>query len=218
MQSVKARSRENSIARVVAGVTAASFLIAAMLALPGPAFGLHDVQGWQNTRWGMTESEVERAVESRGLEVTPVPGPDRGTLETRTPFKTTVELGGSDCDVIFQFPGETGRLGRVVIRTLDFSRDHALEFYKSLLRTLAAEYGPPSETESRGTVASTTRWAFKTTTVILSMYTDAGARAPHVSQVSVTYTPTVEAPVNAKDKLLGLGLLRALGEAGRSTR
>jgi hypothetical protein len=218
MRCVKAESREESRASALVWALAASLLVAAALALPGPAYPLDDVPGWQTTRWGMTESQVKRSVESLGLEVTPLPGPHGKSLEAGTPFKTTVEIDGSDYDVIFQFSGETHRLGRISIRTLDFSREHALTFYNSLRRTLTEDYGSPGETQSRGTVASTTEWAFKTTTVVLSMHTDTGARAPHLSQVSVTYSPTAAAPMDTKDKLLGLGLLRALGEAGRSLR
>jgi hypothetical protein len=218
MQCVKAESREETHVSAMAWAMAASLLVAAALALPGSAYPLEDVRGWQTTRWGMTESEVKRSVESLGLRVTSLPGPHGGALEAETPFKTSIEIDGSDYDVIFQFSGETHRLGRILIRTLDFSREHALTFYGSLRRALAEEYGPPAETQSRGTVASTTEWAFKTTTVVLSVYTETGARAPHVSQVSVTYSPTAAAPKDTKDKLLGLGLLRALGEAGRSLR
>ncbi len=214
---VKAQSRGGVSSGRMTRAMGGSLLVAAVaLGLPGPAYPLDDVPGWRTTRWGMTEAEVRRSVESLGLRVTALPGPRGGSLEPETPFQTTIQIDGSNYDVIFQFLEETHRLGHIVIRTLEFSRERALASYGDLLRTFTEDYGAPTGTESRGTVASTAKWVFKTTTVVLTVYTDAAARAPHVSQVSVTYSPTATAPLDAKEKLLGLGLLRALGETGRS--
>jgi hypothetical protein len=193
-------------------------LTAAVLALASPAYPVDDVPGWQNTRWGMTMSEVRKSVESLGLPLAPLPAPYARALGADAPFKTSVEIAGGHYDAIFLFAEETQRLGRVLIRTVDFSRQHALALHDALLRALTERYGEPGETDSRGSVASLTRWTFKTTTVVLSRYTDMTVPGNPVTQVMVTYAPTAAAAQDPKDKLLGLGLLRALGEFGRGSR
>jgi hypothetical protein len=193
-------------------------LIAAVLGITSPAYPVDDVLGWQNTKWGMTESEVKRSIESLGLPLTLLPASYARSLDAGAPFKTTVEIEGSHYDAIFLFPNDAQRLGRVLIRTLDFSREHALQLHGSLMRALKAMYGQPGETASQGSMASLTRWTFKTTTVILSMYTDTTVRGHAVTQVAVVYVPTAAAAEDPKDKLLGLGLLRALGEVGLRAR
>jgi hypothetical protein len=196
-------------------IVAVSLIVAALLVVPVPAYPLDNVLGWQNTRWGMTESEVKGSVESSGLRLVSLAGPDGRPLDAGSPFKTNIRIDGSDYDVIFQFPDEARHLGRVVVRTLDFSREHALTLHNSLLRALTETYGLPAETDSRGTLASMTKWTFRITTVLLGMYTDTGTRGPHATKVSITYASTAEPHQSIKDKILFLGLLRALGEAGR---
>jgi hypothetical protein len=194
------------------------FLVAAVLSPTSGAHPLDDVLGWQNTRWGMTPSEVSRSIESLKLSVTPLPPPYARALGADAPFKTSVEIAGSHYDAIFLFSADTQRLDRVLVRTLDFSREHALALHGRLLRALTEQYGPPGETESGGTTASLTRWTFRTTTVILTMHTDTPVPGNPVTQLAIMYAPTATAPEDAKDKLLGLGLLRALGEVGHSAR
>ncbi len=217
MRSAKAGTDDGALPGRMRYRTPVALVFSAVLALPLPAYPLDDVEGWQTTRWGMTEEEVKGSVESLGLRLTPLPASQGRSLDAGAPFKTTIEINGSHYDVIFLFPDETRRLGRILIRTLDFSREHALAFHSSLLRTLTGTYGPPGETGSRGTTASLTKWIFKTTTVVLSMYTDTAAPGHHVTQVAVAYTATA-ASKETRDKLLALALLQALGEAGRGVR
>jgi hypothetical protein len=216
MVAVRAGSRHcgvtGSTRQVMLGLAVAS-----VLAIAPPAHALDDVSGWQTTNWGMTESEVKGSLESLGLQLTPLPTPYGRSLGA-APFKTTVEMPGGHYDAIFLFSGDTHRLGRVLLRTVDFSRPHALKLHDILLRALTEQYGRPGETESRGSTALLTRWTFRTTTVALSMYTDTAVRGNPVTQVSVIYAPTATASGDARDQLMGLGLFRALGEIGHNSR
>jgi hypothetical protein len=198
--------------------TSLAFLsIAIVLAAWWPACAADDVPGWQNTRWGMTETEVKRALESIGLSLAALPAPLARSLGVRTALTTTVEMEGNYYDAILLFPDDA-RLGQVLVRTLDYSRKHALTLHGKLRHALVAKYGQPGESESSSTTASLARWTFKTTTVVLSMYTDTPTPARQVSQLAVLYAPTATVPEDPRDKLLGLGLLRALGEISRSAR
>ena len=167
----------------------------------------------------MTEVDVKGALKSLGLPLDPLPASYARVLEGYVPFKSSVKMAGGYYDAIFLFPEDTRRLGKVVISTLDYSREHALKLHSSLLRALTKRYGRPGGTESLGSsMATLTRWTFKTTTIVLSLYTDTATPGRHVTQVAITYAPTVAALENPKDKLLGLALLRALGEVSRNSR
>ncbi len=113
----------------------------------------------------------------------------------------------------FYFLDEPRHLGRVQVGGLDTSREDALKRHGALLRTLTERYGMPSETDSRGTHLSMTRWAFKTTTIALNMYSDTATRS-RATQVAVTYSPTGSRE-DDREKILGLGLLRLLGGTWR---
>jgi hypothetical protein len=196
-----------------------SFLfLAAALAIGSPAYPLDDVSGWQATRWGMTETDVKGVLKSLGLSLDPLPASYGRLLDGHAPFKTSVEMAGSHYDAIFLFTSDTRRLNRVVVCTLDFSREHALKLHDTLLLALTDTYGRPGETESLGGMATRTRWIFKTTTVVLNLYTDTTAATHHVTQVSVAYAPSEAGRQDVREKLLGLALLRALGELSRSAR
>lgn len=216
MLPVRADSREGVRVGATSQVILGLLLIAVVPGISSPAYALDDVLGWQNTKWGMTEAEVKGRLESLGLPLIPLPAFYGRVLGAVAPFKTTVEMAGNHYDGIFLFPDDTPGLGRVLISTVDFSREHALTLHANLLRALTEKYGRPGMTELQGSMTSQT-WVFKTTTVILSMYTDSALRNNHATHVAVIYVPTAAAAEDTKRKLLGLGLLRALGEVGRSS-
>jgi hypothetical protein len=218
MVAVKAGSRDGRPMVPTRQTMVGLLAIAAVLAIAPSADALDDVRGWQNTNWGMTELEVKRSLESLGLPLTALPPPNNRLLGADAPFKTTVEIAGDHYDAIFLFSADTHQLGRVLLRTVDFSRSHALKLHNSLLRALTEQYGRPGETESQGSAASLTKWAFKTTTVVLSMYTDMAMPGNHVTHVAVVYAPTPTASTDPMHTLMGLGLLQALREIGRNSR
>jgi hypothetical protein len=114
------------------------------------------------------------------------------------------------------FQDRSGRLTGVVIGTLDDSREHAVKLHGSLLRSLTSRYGSAADTESRGTVATASRWTFKTTTIVLRLDTDVTARGHRLTQVSVAYSPTVGPDQRqAQDTFLMMALLQLLGEGWR---
>ena len=184
-----------------------TLILAATLAVSTPAQALQDVRGWRNTTWKMSESEVKRSVTALGLVVMPAsPSPPP---PADVPFRTKIEIDGSEYDVAFHFVDEPRQLGRVQVGGQDAPREDALRRHASLLRTLTDQLGAPRETDSRGPLLSMTRWTFKTTTIALNMYTDSGAR-DRSSQVAVTYSPTAQRAED-RGKVLGFGLLQFLG-------
>ena len=186
-----------------------TLVLAAALAVTLPAQALQDVRGWRNTTWKMSESEVRRSVAVLGLVVTPAPASPGPGPSPEVPFKTKVEIDGSEYDVLFHFLDDPRQLGRVQLGGQDVPREDALRRHASLLRTLTDQLGAPSETDSRGPLLSMTRWTFKTTTIALNMYTDTGAR-DRSTQVAVTYSPTAQRAED-RGKVLGFGLLQFLG-------
>jgi hypothetical protein len=170
------RPTRNHVIRL--GIVAA--LAAVSLGAAGAPPG--DVAGWQTARWKMTEPQVRRAVEALGLVVMAAPGPEAA-------LQTTAQVNGVDCDVAFHFSNDARRLEQVRVRVLDTTREEALGAHAALLRTMIDSYGPPAERMTHGTVRSTTRWDFRTTTIVLRFSTDAGVRG-HPTRVSVAYFPT----------------------------
>ena len=186
-----------------------ALVLAATLAVDMPAQAREDVPGWRNTTWKMSESEVKRSVRALGLVVTPAPGSPWPLSPADLPFKTKVDIDGSEYDVAFYFLDDPRQLGRVQVGGEDAPRADALRRHGSLLRILTDRLGAPSETDSRGPLLSMTRWTFQTTTIALNMYTDTGARG-RSTQVGVTYLPTAQR-VEDREKILGFGLLQLLG-------
>ena len=187
----------------------AVLVLAATLAVTMPAQAIEDVRGWRNTTWKMSESEVKRAVGALGLVVTTATASLSPAPPAEVPFKTKVDIDGSEYDVAFHFLDDPRQLGRVQVGGQDAPREDALRRHGSLLRLLTERLGAPSETDSRGALLSMTRWSFKTTTIALNMYTDTGARG-RSTQVGVTYSPTAQGAED-REKVLGFGLLQLLG-------
>jgi hypothetical protein len=174
-----------------------------------PAQALEDVRGWRNTTWKMSETEVKRSVGALGLVVTPAPTSPWPSPPAEVPFKTRVDMEGSDYDVAFHFLDDPRQLGRVQVGGQEVPRDDALRRHGSLLRMLTERLGAPSETDSRGSLLSMTRWTFRTTTIALNMYTDTGTRG-RSSQVGLVYSPTAQ-HLEDREKVLGFGLLQVFG-------
>jgi hypothetical protein len=191
-------------------------MLAGLVVVPVYTSALDDVLGWEGTTWGMTESEVSKAMEAHGYQLmsgrTPLGGPLARTIR----FRTTAEIGKHTYDVAFQFLDRTRRLDGVLIGALDTSREHSLKLHDSLLRTLTARYGPPTEAESRSNLTTSTRWMFKTTIIALRFDAEAGVRGQPLTQVSLLYEPnTGPEQHDAKDKGRVLALLRLLTEGWR---
>src|SRR5687767_11812705 len=178
-----------------------------------PAQALEDVRGWRNTTWKMTESEVKRSLGELGLVVTPAPTWLWPVPPAEVPFKTKVDIEGTEYDVAFHFLDDPRQLDRVQVGGRDVPREEALRRHAALRRMLTERLGAPSETDSRGGLLSMTRWTFRTTTIALSMYTDTAAR-DRPTQVAVTYSPTAQR-AEEREKVLGFGLLQLLSGFGK---
>ena len=151
-------------------------LVAILVGSNLPAQALEDVRGWRNTTWRMTEPEIRRSVGALGLALTSTLADPGLPSLAEIPFTTKVDINGSEYPVAFYFLDEPRHLARVQVGGLDTSREDALKRHGALLRTLTERYGVPRETDSRGTHLSMTRWAFKTTTIALNMYSDTATR------------------------------------------
>ncbi|MFQ5572517.1 MAG: hypothetical protein ACE5G0_22820 [Rhodothermales bacterium] len=123
----------------------------AAMSVPG------DVPGWQNIRWGMTESQVRSAVGRRPSEVI------EEYADGYSPMKVPVHIRSH---LLYAFPifsNQTGRLVRVQIRP----EAPAYGLWDALYEWLEERYGKPAErdTATRDTEAYT--WRFPTTTIRL---------------------------------------------------
>jgi hypothetical protein len=191
-------------------------MLAGLVVVPVSTSALDDVLGWEGTTWGMTESEVAKAMEAHGFPLisgrTPLGGPLARTIR----FRTTAEIGGHTYEVAFQFLDRTRRLDGVLIGALDTAPEHSLKLHDSVLRTLTGRYGPPSDAESRGNLTTSIRWTFKTTIIVLRFDAEAGVRGHPLTQVSLLYEPnTGPEQRDAKDKERVFALLRLLSEGWR---
>ncbi len=190
-----------------------ALVLAGLLAVTMPAQALEDVRGWRNTTWKMTESEVKRSLGALGLVVTPAPTWLWPAPPAEVPFKTKIDIEGTEYDVAFHFLDDPRQLDRVQVGGQDVPREEALRRHASLRRMLTERLGAPTEADSRGGLLSMTRWTFKTTTIALNMYTDTAAR-DRSTQVAVTYSPTAQR-VEEREKVLGFGLLQLLSGFGK---
>jgi hypothetical protein len=191
-------------------------MVVGLVLAPVSTYALDDVLGWEGTTWAMTESEVAKAMEAHSFDLIAARTPLGGPLARTIRFRTTAEIGGHTYDVAFQFLDRTRRLDGVLIGALDTSREHSLNLYDSLLRTLTARHGPPSEAESRANLTKSNRWTFKTTIIVLHFDAEAGVRGHPLTQVSLVYEPNTgpdERDAKAKGRILAL--LRLLSEGWR---
>jgi hypothetical protein len=137
---------------------------------------VHDVPGWQNTRWGMDSKKIIAAV---GPELREVPRQQWGPFYSEISIPE-VKIGAYTFLVAFQMD-EGDRLAQVLIRhhTEDGESDAAFGAAKS---QLSERFGPP---EREGT-ADEFHWSFPTTTISLSMIRGSLLS----SMVFITFAPT----------------------------
>jgi hypothetical protein len=139
-----------------------------------PASALDDLQGWQGTRWGMTEEETRASLGEDAVAISP---PEQSAL-TYAPVKVPMRIDRFQMDAILQFSTETRRLKQVVIRYPGAE----LEAWSTLAGLLVEKYGPPKKTKAGTRV----EWVFPTTTVELARVYLPGT----MSLISVRYYPS----------------------------
>ncbi|MGD1877804.1 MAG: hypothetical protein ACFB13_09915 [Kiloniellaceae bacterium] len=125
----------------------------------------NDVAGWEATRWGMTESEVEQAL---GDRVTRLPGRWLYGGAYADLAVEDVEIGDLAFTAYLQMNAQTHRLQQVL---LERRRRGALpSAFETLIDTLQKIYGPPGEDCAQAKSGGQPldyqlTWRFSTTTI-----------------------------------------------------
>jgi len=144
---------------------AAAVLTLLLLAAAFPALALDDLPGWRETRWGMTEAELE---ESLGEDVMRLPGRWLYGGAYADLAVRDVEIAGLSFTAYLQMNSESNRLQQVL---LERRRTGALPAaFEQLVDSLIETLGPPStdcaQAKSGGRPLDyELTWRFPTTTV-----------------------------------------------------
>lgn len=129
-----------------------------------------DLDGWRAARWGMRETDLERAF---GDALARLPGRWAYGGAHATRFLPTVRLGDRDFRAIFQMNDTTGRLQQVLLEPL--RQPGQTTAFAATLDTLRADYGQPDGNCRIAGVGGAPRsveywWRFPTTTVRLAFF------------------------------------------------
>ncbi len=143
----------------------ATLLTVLLLGVAGPAVALEDLAGWRETRWGMTETELQRVL---GEDVTRLPGRWLYGGAYADLAVRDVEIAGLTFTAYLQMNAETNQLQQVL---LERRRTGALPTaFEQLVDSLIETLGPPAadcaqaKTGGRPLDYQLT-WRFATTTV-----------------------------------------------------
>jgi hypothetical protein len=139
---------------------------------------LHDVPGWQNTRWEMDSKQIIAAV---GPELREVPRQQWGRFYSETSIPD-VKIGAYSFFVVFQMD-EGDRLAQVLIRHHTEDGDgESVAAFGAAKSQLSERFGTPERVET----ADEFHWSFPTTTISLSMIRGSLLS----SMVFITFAPT----------------------------
>lgn len=130
-----------------------------------------DVLGWQQTRWGMTESQAALALGAGATRVNP---PEK-FQNLYVPLKVTMDVAGSQVEALLQFSDQTKTLRQVLLR----SKVGGIGAWAKFRDLLTEKYGNPNQ------VGNKREWRFQTTIIEL-----AHLQIPRIiDQVSIRYYP-----------------------------
>lgn len=164
----------------------AFMLLLASPALATRAAALDDVPGWQNLRWGMTEAQARQSLELSGLKVEP----DNGHFKDMySALAISLTIADASYRAVLQFSEADRGLAQVLLKCGCSGGPLAPKAYRDMLRVLEEKYGKPTSSSEQPRPGS--EWAFKTTTISLSLYSLGGP--------FLTYRPSV-APAKKSDK------------------
>jgi len=129
-----------------------------------------DLAGWDETRWGMSESELARRLGRRSVRIAPL---DYKEFVVRATVPG-LRLAGRPFVALLQLDRKTERLAQVLLRYRgDFPM---LSDFVAVRDLLAKDLDSPAErraeTDYRGSIPSfwiEAGWTFPTTTVVLSL-------------------------------------------------
>jgi hypothetical protein len=160
----------------------------------------HDVFGWRNARWGMSETELVKAF-----------GPELKKLRTAEKFSSRhvdyaipeYELDGNFYTVFFQMDDKTNRLDQILIRLNEMETQNPREReFNRLESLLTQDYGLPAQTSDRKFAQPLAKfkivdlkraWRFPTSSIELSYGWD---NQVFSSLLSIRFFPTErDAPV-----------------------
>lgn len=159
--------------------TTIAALGAAVFELAGHAVADGDVAGWRSTKWGMTETEVQKA-----LVLTAAPAAPKPQDTTYAAWKMPLTLVDQDYEVSLIFGRETRRLE--IVRIEGKADDVGLR-YRNLRDLLVARHGPPVRIPNRQHgFEDDLEWRFKSTTIRLGTLRLRGV----VDSMSLTYIST----------------------------
>jgi len=158
-----------------------------------------DLLGWENSRWGMSETDLVATLGSR-LRKLPEP---QSFLDLHANHVATFELAGEPFTVFFQMNNRTNTLSQVLVRLNEMeSRLPREELFNKLDSQLMRQYGSATlrsdERDFKSTIKSvylTHTWKFQTTTVELHYGWDSQIYA---SLLTISYFPAEPTCINER--------------------
>ena len=138
-----------------------------------------DLEGWQQTRWGMTDAEIVQAVGTEHLKRTAREDYRDWYAELQI---QDVEVGHYRFDVIFQMEKASNRLAQVLIAYDADGTENLSGAFKAARKMLQEKFGEPVRLGTSDNWA----WIFPTTTIVLSSL----AIEEITYRVTVMYRPT----------------------------
>jgi hypothetical protein len=175
-----------------AAVTIRLFLL--LLVLISPCYSQErDVLGWQDTRWGMSNEDIERVY---GSKLKKLPKPEKFLAWHADHVIPEFELESEKFTVFFQIDNATNKLSQVLIRLNEQkSQIPREEIFSRLESMLVREYGSPLDKrdDRRSSVIDfsfvelSSKWRFPTTTIELAYGWDNQIDA---SLLTIRYFPT----------------------------
>jgi hypothetical protein len=148
---------------------------------------MDDLPGWQQTRWGMTESEIIEAVGSERLRRIPREVGNNWYADLTI---QNVEIGRFQFDITFQMANDTHRLQQVMIRHEAPADKEPTTEFRSTMQILSERFGSPTRLGTSDTWA----WSFPTTTI----YLDTFCLQDMASYVAIRFSPS-NRRANSKD-------------------
>jgi hypothetical protein len=140
---------------------------------------MDDLPGWQQTRWGMTESEIIEAVGSARLRRIPREIGNNWYAELTI---QNVEIGRFPFDITFQMANDTDRLQQVIIRHEASPNKEPTSEFRSTMQILSERFGQPQ----RVGTSDSWSWTFPTTTI----YLDTFCIEDMASFIAIRFTPS----------------------------
>src|SRR4051794_20679551 len=119
-----------------------------------------DLEGWQQTRWGMIADDIIRTVGAENLRRTERAQYAGCYAEMIIP---SVPVGSYSFKVVFQMDQETHRLSNVLLQYEDLTHSDPSATFRVALKLLTERFGTPDRIGTTNDLS----WRFPTTTIDL---------------------------------------------------